>query len=158
LSLLKLLVTKISRAAWRSWRPTCVQFPSLVVTSGATFTVSRPLRGYLLEVCSSGFVPMSFYNPSDLYNDALQFLYALDKASPLFHKQLGSFCRGINYQHMLLDLPRQRLVQLVEHLDSVRLKITLVCVTLNIRVDSRRHFRSSRPCIPGILASTWKDM
>ena len=92
------------------------------------------------------------------HNQALQQLRTLDKASPNFHEQLTDFFRGTAYQHVFQTLQNERLAWLVEYLDSVRLKISSLYPTFDIALASRRHRRSCRPRIPGIFASTPRDM
>lgn len=70
----------------------------------------------------------------------LQQLRDIDKTSPLFHEQLSNFFRRSVYQNVLPNLQNESLAWLVEYLDSVRLKTTLLYRMLNIGVGSLRGF------------------
>ena len=59
----------------------------------------------------------------------LQQLHDLDRASPQFYEQLGSFLRGEEYQNAAPNLQGEDLAWLVEYLDSVSLQIN----SLNLR-------------------------
>jgi hypothetical protein len=50
----------------------------------------------------------------------------LDKTSPQFHEQLSNFLSGTVYQNLVPSLQSEGLTWLVEYLDTVRLKITLL--------------------------------
>lgn len=51
--------------------------------------------------------------------DSLQLLHNLDKASPLFHKQISEFLRGKEYRDAVPNLKGEDLMWLVEYLDGV---------------------------------------
>ena len=53
--------------------------------------------------------------------DSLQQLHDLDRASPLFHKQISEFLRGKEYRDAVPNLKGEELTWLVEYLDSVSL-------------------------------------
>ena len=65
-------------------------------------------------------------------HDALRQLRDLDNTLPQFHEQLSDFFHGSVYQNALPELQGGSLVWLVEYLDSVGLKITLLNSVTNI--------------------------
>ena len=81
-----------------------------------------------------------FMIPSGL---PLQQLHFLDKASPQFHEQLSSLLHGNAFQSAFLNLQSESLAWLVEYLDSVRLKTTL----LHLFVQPRLSFSLIFPII-----------
>ena len=58
--------------------------------------------------------------------NTFQQLRDLDRASPQFHEQLSDILHGDAYQNVLPGLQSENLAWLVEYLDSVRPKITLL--------------------------------
>ena len=65
-------------------------------------------------------------------HDLLQKLYELNRASPQFHQQLGSFFRGSEYLTVLPDLRGGNLAWLVEYIDYVSLQTDFLRATPNI--------------------------
>ena len=132
--------------------------------SGAYYTLtphctrSTTFRDYLLEARPSEFVLMTSYYPPISSSRALQQLFSLDKASPQFHERLIDFFRGSAYQHIFQTLQNESLTMLVEYLDSVRLKIPPLHLMFDIALAPRQRSRPCRPRIPGIFASTPRDM
>ena len=97
--------------------------------------------------------------PMSQHNRVLQQLHSLDKTSPKFHEQLADFFRGDAYQHVFQTLQDESLASLIGYLDGVRLKIPPHHrLMLNLALASHRCYRSCRPRIPGIFASTPRDM
>ena len=66
----------------------------------------------------------------------LQKLRDFNGTSSQFHEELSDFIRGHVYRSALPSLQSENLTWLVEHLDSVSLRSTLRCTTLNISVGS----------------------
>ena len=86
-------------------------------------------------------------------HDPLQQLYDIDRTSPRFHKQLGNFLRGIEYQNTVPSLQSGDLAWFFEYLDSTSLQITSSrCPTLNAGVGLPRYFRSRKRPISEVTA------
>jgi hypothetical protein len=80
---------------------------------------------------------IQFSKPSPLQNvlmtplDSLQQLHNLDRASPLFHKEISEFLRGKEYRDAVPNLKGEDLMWLVEYLDSVSLQTVFPHSTFN---------------------------
>ena len=71
--------------------------------------------------------------------DSLQQLHDLDRASPLFHKQISEFLRGKEYRDAVPNLKDEDLMWLVEYLDSVRSQTIFPHSTLNTCLGYHRN-------------------
>lgn len=66
----------------------------------------------------------------------LRQLQDLDRSSPQFHDQLSNLLRGEEYRKSVLNLQGDSLTLLVEYLDEVSLKVTLVMICTQLRFQA----------------------